>query len=1467
MLIGLSRSSVQNYIVKNITTELSEKLKTTVSINNVEFRLFNTFRLHHFYIEDLQKDTLLFVESVDTKISLPNLLRKRIVINGIEINRLNGKYIVDANGKTNFQFVIDAFKGKKRKEKSSASFEMQVKNIQIKNSFFVYQNHRSLQNINKNKFNTSDIALKNINLDLDINYFKEDSVRATIRNISCFEKSGLSLKNMKAKISGLKKGIDISDWTIILPNSEIEIDDFSIKYDTIFDLNDFANSVKIKGKILSSKIFLPDFTAFLPELKQLNKTAQISGKLQGRMPNIRVSDFLFQYENNTWLQANVDLSGITDINETFIFADIERLQLNKADMQDAIAKLLNEPFELPQALNQLGNVRYKGNISGFFSNLVSYGNIFTNLGNIRTDISVKISNKMQDIRYSGSISSSNFQLGRLLSNKNFGKTSFTIKTEGDKLAKSSLNGLIKGTLKEFYFQNYLYENIQLDGHYDRRGFDGKMVINDENIGAKFHGLVDISGKIPHFNFDLKVKNANLNKLKIVEKYENIVFSFNGNAKLQGNSIDEIDGSVLINNLKILNKENQFVMDKLKVEMFNSDSTYTNLIIKSNLISGVLNGKFKYSTLKNSILSSLHQYIPSLISKTQTTENNYNQFQLEVKINPLENLSNILNLPFTTHSTSFITSFFDNKNDEIDFRFSTPNLIIKKREFKNINFDLNNQKKRLDISLKGNYKTQKNLFRFNINNQIALDSIFTQIDWKNAKGTNYFGKIQTETSFEQQTNFLKTNIRVLPTQMIFSDTIWNVYPTNIKVLKDSLITVEHWKIAGKNQSLITNGFLSKNKKDVLNLDLKNIELGFVLDLLNLDVIDIDGKASGSVNIYQALQKPILEADIYSKDTYLNNVFIGDGQVTSQLNQYSNELLVSGHFKDKKGEIAKINGSYQLKSDSIDFLFDVKRLNIAFLHKWFNSIFKDMNGMGTGLIRMFGNSHNISFEGNTFIKDAELTLDFLHTTYSFTDTVFLKRKSIELKNVVVYDDEKNRGIANALVTHNGYLKDFNYNLNFQAYKMKVLDKVEKDEIPFYGKGYMTGRVNIFGSQKEATTHININGKSEKNTKLYIFVENNKTVSDNHFITFVHNRDSVFQENKKLETITTKRNNLLLKASLSVTPEAEIELLLNPQSGDKISSTGAGNIRLEINSLQKDFNIYGNYTIDKGDFFFSLEDLITKAFKIERGSSIAWSGDVMKANLDINAIYSLTASLSDLVNMNMISNSTNRTSIPVNCILHLENELTNPKISFGIDLPSSDETLKMQVKNLMNTEDLLNRQVLYLLLFNKFYTSNKQTETNNNNGQEWELLNSILTGQISSWLSKLNKNVTFGLNYRTSRYGQDVSQEYETTVMYRPNNRLIMNGNFGYRNDQLVKDKMNKIIGDVNIEYVLTDNRKWRIKAYNHTVDRYSLRSVPFVQGVGIMYKQDFDNWRELWNDLLKKKQREVKNDSITKKKTKK
>ena len=178
----------------------------------------------------------------------------------------------------------------------------------------------------------------------------------------------------------------------------------------------------------------------------------------------------------------------------------------------------------------------------------------------------------------------------------------------------------------------------------------------------------------------------------------------------------------------------------------------------------------------------------------------------------------------------------------------------------------------------------------------------------------------------------------------------------------------------------------------------------------------------------------------------------------------------------------------------------------------------------------------------------------------------------------------------------------------------------------------------------------------------------------------------------------------------------------------------------------------------------------------------------------------------------------------------------IAFDIDFPTLSQDVYRKVKSIVSTDDMMNRQIIYLLALNRFYTPEYMASTTKGS----ELLSvatSTISSQLSSILGEINDNFNISPNFRSNK-GDFSDLEVDLALSSRLlNNRLLFNGNFGYRDNSL---NNNTFIGDFDIEYLLTNSGNIRLKAYNRYNDQnYYVKTALTTQGVGIVYRRDFDN----------------------------
>jgi hypothetical protein len=299
--------------------------------------------------------------------------------------------------------------------------------------------------------------------------------------------------------------------------------------------------------------------------------------------------------------------------------------------------------------------------------------------------------------------------------------------------------------------------------------------------------------------------------------------------------------------------------------------------------------------------------------------------------------------------------------------------------------------------------------------------------------------------------------------------------------------------------------------------------------------------------------------------------------------------------------------------------------------------------------------------------------------------------------------------------------------------------------------------------------------------------------------------------------------------------------------MKANGSGDLNINLNK-KGDFRITGDYIIDRGDYLFTLGNILNKPFSVENGGRIMFNGDIYDAEIDLRAIYKLRASLAEIMPEAV---STER--VPVECQLNLTGNLFNPVIGFNIYLPTADERTRTYLRNAIATEEQMSRHFLYLLVMNSFYPdpamSTASAASSGSAGTAAAVTTSeMLFSQLSNMLSQISNDFDIGLNYRPGVGNSDINPDQLEVALSKQilNDKVVINGNFDVRgsgNDP----NTNQITGDFDAEVKLTE--KIRFKVFNRYNNPYTGKTEPYTQGVGVFFRQDFNRF----SDLFRKKEK--------------
>ncbi len=1456
---------IQHRVVGVLTESLSKQVGSEIGMDHVEWSFPNSFVLHDVYVKDLKNDTLLSWNRAKVTINLMKLFSSTISFRTIQFSGMKANLSVDSDNVPNFQFFVDAFKSKDD-DTLSLQWSMDMESVAFNECEVSFRNPNKKDLVGR--LDPNDLLVSDLCGRLYVSSFSGDSLHVLIDEISFHEKSGLVVDTISALVDVNKERIYVTDLVLAAPRSHLRFDQILLRHDNFKAFEDPINRLNGIVNIAPSRLRPGDFSAFHPALDVLLEDVRLSGAIVGSPSSFRLNGLRLGYGDNTRFYGDFFLNNLfPEPSKFYIDANVDRLSSSPIELTDILYVAIDREVLLPKSLDSLGSVAYKGVLRGTMNDLLAQGVVSSVAG----DMNVRANFQSPDLLLNsykavGEISSKDYHLARIFGEKSqVGDVTMCLNIDLNKVADRNFILGVEGKVDSFSFKNYCYENIRLNGRFDGDGFDGEMVMSDKNAEVNFSGKADFKKHdMPLYHFSSHVDKLNLSETHLITKYDKARISFDVETNFVGNSIDNIEGSFSLDNVVFDNDDRQLNINNLSVASTVEGKNKRKLTVYSDYINGSVVGQYQFSTLKKCFHNLAHHYLPSLVKEEllKPEKKRKNDFTFDFVVDNTEPINDAYELPFSILEQTRLKGFLNDSTNRFRLRLESDQMQFKNKILSDMLILLENPKDELKAMLRTTCQPvsgRRNPYFFSINTLTHNDSVDFKYNFSNSGDVTYSGSVFMNAHFK---DFLKgeglvADFHLLPSSIILNDVEWKLHDSKV-CLDKKKISVDSFYFNNGSQFLRINGVNSTASGDSINVHFSDMKLDYISDIIANKDISFDGVSDGDVFLYNVLDKPHFKGDLYIYDAVINGYTIGDLSVNSYWLEKQNCIGFKSKLLslyDEQLYRSDIFGGVYLGADSLYIEGNLKNVDLKFLRHYLRNVMPNNTGTVSGVVKAYGKFGHIGLEGAPYVRNMAFDITYLNTSYVLSDTVYLTPNTIRLNQTPVYDEEGNHAILSGLLLHDGF-RNFKYAFDLNCDKFLGLNTQEEDNETFFGKAYVKGGANISGNSQRV--NIVLNMTTQDNTLLTVPVEGSSSTKECNFISFVESEENkTMAERRKLRRdrlrkIREKSNNspteIYVDARVIATPVAQVQLIMDAQQGDLIRAFGSGNLRLTYNSRENDFKMYGSYEIDKGDYLFTIQSVISRKFAINSGSTVRWTGNPYNAFIDIHAQYALNASLTDIID----DPNLRSTPTPVHCLLDVSNTINQPVIKFGIDLPSSDEDVRGKLKSVINTEEAVNRNVASLLALGHFYTMDRSTLSSVTTTELSSVGFSTLSSQLSNWISKMSRDINIGLNYKpttTTLDGTSASSEFDVALSTQLfNDRLLLNGNFGYRDDVDEASNISNSIVDFDIEYKMSKSGRFRTKAFNRSNNSY-FKQAANTQGVGVVYHEDFDSFSELMNSYWK------------------
>ncbi len=1451
--IVLRIPEIQTFMVNRITGHFSERIKSTISVGRVEYTFFNKLVLSDLLIKDQNNDTMLYSQRISAGILRLDFAGNNIRLGHVNIDQPVIALITDTTGLMNLTWYLDLFKTPDDTVKKGET-RFSVNRITIQDGRFDLLNRT--RQPGKSLIDFNNLRLSGINGEAEDFRIRSDSTMLEINDIRFMESSGFLVRSMNSNLTLAGKDILFRDLFLYLDSSIINANHVIISGDETDGFGNFTEKVRLNISLDKSLISAPDLRYFLPAAGGLKESVELSGRITGTVSDMNGRKITAAYRDFTRLECDFDMSGLPDIKNTFIHISIGRLSTSSSDME--MIHRNGKALNLPEVIRKLGNISFAGSFTGFTTDFVTYGKIGTDAGSLKTDISFRPEGK-GNFRIRGLVKGENVDLGLLTDNSEMlGKLTMETDVDGFATSATNISGNLTGRIDSVEVNKYVYRNVTLNGIFTEKTWDGNIKISDRNIRMDMLGMLDFSNELPEFDFTLNLAESNLHKLNFDKSDTTSGLSMLATANFRGNNIDNLFGEIRLLNSTIRKYGNKLDLYDFTLKAFNEGGKPA-LSVKTDFVDADLRGYYKFGELGMALKSALATLLPSKFSAPELSGGlSANEFTYNVRFRNTDKLNNFFRTGLLLSEKSTLNGSFY-RDSLISVSADAKKLVFRNNTFSNFSLKALYSESEFMADLRSTSLLvlgRADLKEFRAGFNAGSDEFNFDLDWNDRIGKISKGAFISRGSFIPRTDGRTGSllrIDIDSTDVTTRNKTWTVRKSSIIV--DSASTkINRFVVSSGVHSYIADGSVSGNQNDTLKLSFNGIDLSPLnspakqAETAAKDplLLDIRGVVNGNIVISSALKNPLIQSDLSIAGFSILGGNYGDVSVISQWNSQKKVADLSARNNLNGLRNFDLSGFYDpgIKQFRIDGV--ATNLPVHALNPLLSFFASDIKGTVSGRVKVTGAPGELVLTGSLMPENTSLKIDYLQTRYSINDSIRFDRRGIRFRNTGITDEEGNTAVLTGAVYHKSF-KDFTVDLtvNMDKNDCLVLNTSQGDNELFYGTAYVSGVTTIKSGPN--TLSFDISAKTGSGTSLFIPLNSGMSVSESSFVTFVNHDSAMMAKEKDLKNAasTSTGSSLELNFDLDVTPDAEVQLLIDPKAGDVIRGNGSGKLNISLNR-NGEFKIFGDYAIEEGDYLFTLKNILNKKFEVEKGGKISFNGNIESAEIDLTAKYrNIKTSLSPIL-FPILQDPKYEARIPVEPQLNLSGNLFNPVVGFNIYLPNADEETRTYLRNAITTEEEKSKQFIYLLVMNSFYADPSYRASSGVTGTGTSAMavttTEMLSNQLSNWLSQISNDFDVGFLYTPGTKDLSSQQLQVALSTQLLNDKVTINGNFDVTGTETEETPL---IGDFDIEYRLTE--KLRFKVFNRYNNPYTGKGAPYTQGLGFSLRQDFNKL----SDIFKKK----------------
>ncbi len=1449
--LALTLQPVQNFVAYHITRITSEKLGSKVALSRVSFSMLNRFVLHDFLVEDSTADTLLYASQLRIRVSHLSLFEGEVVVGSAEITDGEIRLREMASGYLNIKEIVDKLTNEEREQPSD--FLTSINSVKVSNIDFSLERLKEMNP--EYGINFSDIRM-HIDEGEVCNFSTQSGVtRMSINDFKGREQSGFEVEQFRGELTIKIGELLLSELYIETPSSQLNLSEVTLKGSSWEDFSQFVNLVDIDVSLNNSTLSTGDVAYFVPAFRNTDLTVeQLSLSAAGRVDDLSAKVKRLSFGSSSSLRGDLTVVGG------------DRLPTAKFDFK--LHSISSNAKDINLLATEVGLSPLKGSARSIVANLGAIDISAAGRGTIKQmqidTLQLKSSigalsygGELQDIGANigcrGVVKSHNFDLGRALGNSKLGGVNLSSNVTF-RSGHGGVDASLQSYVSSIYYNNNNYTALNVSTLYQGQRLSCRVVSEDEKLNFDLESHMLFAGEESEYDLTLRLDDADIYALAINKR--DSISRLSGVVKLQmrGDDIDNLAGDVSLSNMNYIYGDNSIYTPSIEIKALNGDQSKS-LSLESDFVDLTYRSKSSYKDLLVYLKEALQTYIPILYDDSaerkeheeMTFANNYSSVNVTFKeVSPLceavfsgFNIAN--NSKFNLYVNPYSGSLILNATSDF--------VELRKFAATGININANNNRDSLtmfatttDILYGSTLLPPLTLTGGARNNKLGILAEFRDTVENNS------AKLNLRANFNEQHD---ATITVLPSNIILGEERWIISADDI-VSRGATFEIDNFAISNGEQKLSLNGTISSSESDTLSLKLNHYDIGMLTSVISDMGYFVDGSSSGEVRVSALLSAPRIVADVELDDVDVNSIPSPPLRLQAVWNSDQNR---AGLFvTNRQSRDTVVTGYYAPSSMRYYARLKVDSLNMGLIDPLLSTTIASTRGYANADVTINGQHRDASLHGHLDIYDMSTKVLFTQVEYSLPSArIEIEDNIFSSRAQEVFDKDGNRGLL-TLIMSLDHLSNVTYRLRMVPENMLVLNTTLKDNELFYGTLYATGVATIEGDKRGVS--MDITATSQPASQFFMPLNSKSTVAKTDFITFVqadveHEENPSINARREFLNERERRYNaqagtqLNINMALHATPDLDFQLVIDPVVGDIIRAKGEGRLNLAIAPQDNTFEMYGDYNITEGNYLFTLLNPISKRFEIDSGSSIQWTGDPIDPMLNIDAVYKVKTSLDPLISgVSSDDDGSSSRAVPVDCIIHLGDRLTQPSVDFSIEVPTADTEQQTIIANTLIDQETISQQFFYLMFANSFISTSSSIGSNDLGSSTTASTGfELLTNQLSNWLSSTNYNVVIRYRPESTLTSDEVDLGFSRGLI---NNRLLIEveGNYLADNKASIDDSnLSNFMGEAYITWLIDKAGAIQLKGFTQTIDRYDENQGLQETGIGIYYSESFDKFKDL------------------------